>query len=101
MNTERNWTSENRYNDSGPDAANAVPSSIVPAWSVPPGLMDPEAGTAPARPQAEGHGREEALDESDPAEPADKGAWPGVAQPARWFLRAPARPVPSPHREPD
>jgi hypothetical protein len=117
VNTDRNWSSENRYQDSAPEnsknpgTARSVQSGIVPAWSVPPGLIDPDRQTVPPEPSAEEAGQEN-RDIDRPAEPADRYedmAWPGVAQPARWFLRAPTRlgqggptgAFPAPHREPD
>jgi hypothetical protein len=115
MNTERNWTSENRYNDSGSDAAGAGPNGIVPAWSVPPGLLNPARRITPPQPEPEPQPEPGPSDQSahesrpwpedrrwDENRPWNEDRpWPGVAEPARWFLRARAAAAPSPHREPD
>jgi hypothetical protein len=98
MNTERNWLNENRYYDSEETA----PGGVVPAWSVPPGLLDPDRRAVPPVDDPEPE-RVQASVRDNWDEP-----WTGPAQPARWFLRAPAGArtqgvwqPPAPHREPD
>src|ERR1035438_7088431 len=90
MNTESNQSSENRsFGSSPPEESQpqsafgwGEPAGLVPPWSVPLGLVVPP----PRPPDPETHLSQEPVDDGD--------AWPGVARPARWFLRAP-QPAPS------
>ncbi len=119
MNTERNQSSENRYQASLPPEETppedvfswGEPAGLVPPWSVPPGLIVP----VPRPPQADlpeadlpeadlpeapvaGHQSQDPANQplagAEPA--AEDGAWPGVARPAGWFLRPPQPPPPPP-----
>src|ERR1039458_472596 len=108
MITESDQSSENRSFGSSPAEESqpqsalgwGEPAGLVPPWSVPPGLVVP----SPRPPDPETHLSQEPVDDGD--------AWPGVARPAEWFLRAPQPPpsaadtwrttgIPSPRREPD
>jgi hypothetical protein len=72
--------------------------NLMPSWSVPPGLMvpgprqpGPEAQPSgpeaqPSQPDAERSGPEAQPAAEEPA--SGDNAWPGVAPPAGWFLRA-------------
>src|SRR5512142_760535 len=79
--------------------------NLMPSWSVPPGLMvpgprQPEADAQPSGPEAQQSGPEAQQSGPDAphsppgAQPAAEepafgdNAWPGVAPPAGWFLRA-------------
>jgi hypothetical protein len=81
------------------------PENLMPAWSVPPGLIvpsprHPEAdalrpgpdaprpgpNTGPPRPDAQRPGSGPQPDAGEPS--TDDSPWPGVAPPAGWFLRA-------------
>jgi hypothetical protein len=79
---ERQRTGLFRWDDS---------ENLMPSWSVPPGLMvpgprQPEPDVQPSGPEAEPSGPEAQSAADEPAS-GDK-AWPGVAPPAGWFLRA-------------
>src|ERR1035437_7562534 len=115
MITESDQSSENRSFGSSPAEESqpqsalgwGEPAGLVPPWSVPPGLVVP----SPRPPDPETHLSQEPVDDGD--------AWPGVARPAEWFLRAPqpapsapqpppsaadtwrTTGIPSPRREPD
>src|SRR5215471_11053926 len=85
MNTESDRSSENRHQEPGsaeePQRAGTSdgdwPDRVVPLWSVPRGLIAPQA----AEPET-------TVTPQD-GEPADGGGdWPGVAPPAGWFLHS-------------
>src|SRR5580693_3589734 len=113
MDTQSDWSSEDRYQASGqtPPAGapgRAGPGGPVPPWSVPPGLLNVTRSAAWREAHADALG--EADDPGDAADeqagqPADEqdawsaneqDSWPGVAPPAGWFLRRPGENDPSP-----
>src|ERR1700757_2794175 len=71
------------------------PKNLMPAWSVPAGLIVP----GPRQPQADAQPPGPGVQPSGPApQPDTEGPasydspWPGVAPPAGWFLRAASSP---------
>jgi hypothetical protein len=106
MSTESNQSGGNRYQGS-PSAEEPHPAAVLSAdepaalmlpWSVPQGLIIPD----PRSPQPDTPEEPIEVDQKvDPGdqrlageEPADDDAWPGVAPPAGWFLRASQPPEP-------
>src|SRR5271169_3007737 len=90
MSTESDRSSENRHQEPGSaeepqhagTSGRAWPDQVAPPWSVPPGLIVPQAAAPVAeRPDVTPAEAEPTSDDDD---------LPGVSPPAGWFLRSSA-----------